>query len=155
MNFKIPFLVVALLLGGVGFATPASAQGDGYANLHRGWLRPGDRLGGGAGFHGRVGGGGWVNGGAMPGTTYGGVNPAAIAQFDARAGQVRGEIGARLSARAISPMQAQRLNQELSSLMAMRAQYTASGGAGGAMQFSELNRRLVQLQMGLRSPIQF
>jgi hypothetical protein len=156
MTSKIWCLVGVLLLS-VTCVTPAGAQQPGYSNWHRGWLRPGNRLGGGAGFRGQFGGRpqNWRDNRGWQSTTYGGINPAALAQFDSRANQLRGEIGARLSARAISPGQAYRMNQELNSLMSLRSQLAASGGAGGASQMGDINRRLVQLQMALRSPIAF
>lgn len=157
MNSRISCLIFASVLLSMTSVLPASAQDNGYSGWHRGWLRPGERLGGGAGFHGQVGGNrGWGGGESnWRGTAYGGVNPAALGQFDARVNQLRNEIAARVAARAISPAQAYRVNQELAALETLRGQILANGGAGGANQVGDLNRRLVQLQMTLRSPIQF
>jgi hypothetical protein len=153
------FLGIAIsLLMLASAASPALGQNR-YPNLrgngwHRGWFRDDGQRD--RDFHIRYGlnNGNWNSGNwgrsawtaSRAGTAFDGANPAAIAAFDARVNQLRGEVNARGQGR---------LNSQLNSLLAMRAQFTASGGALTVNELEQLNARLNELRIGLRSRVYF
>jgi hypothetical protein len=164
MNKVFSGIALALLIF-VSTSSSALAQRANYPQVrgngwHRGWFRDDDRND--VDFHRRYGlnngnwnSGNWNNGGRnggwRGGTTLDGANPAAIAQFDARANQVRAEINSRTAGGARSA----RLSGELDSLFAMRARYMSFGRTLTVNELEQLNARLNQLRIGLRSRVYF
>lgn len=76
-------------------------------------------------------------------------NPAAIARFDARADELRAAIASRGSPGV------RRLNERLNVLMNMRAAFARSDGVLTVMELKQLNSRLNELRIALRSRVYF
>jgi hypothetical protein len=151
--------MMALLVSGMVLsftALPAMAQNDnGNRGKHKGWYKNDNRARGNDFDRGRNQADRRDLDRYLSGNPYQGVSTAAVSAFDTRAGQVRADIASRLAAGAITPAQASRLHARLDSVMSLRTEYLNSGGVLTASELAQLNTRLNEVRIALRSRVFF